>query len=107
MRVVHPQILTAWRLDDGEAVYWGAGGWVRALDGASPYADMASANAALAAAEADVAARVIVGPYLFDAAVDGATIRPLSARELIRAAGPTVRRDLGKQAEPCAPAVRG
>lgn len=98
MRIVHPQILTAWRLDDGEAVYRGAGGWVRSLADATPFADMAAATAALAEAEADVAARVIVGPYLFDAAVEDASIRPLSARELIRAKGPTVRLDLGKQA---------
>ncbi|HRE61119.1 MAG TPA: DUF2849 domain-containing protein [Micropepsaceae bacterium] len=98
MRVVHPQILTAWRLDDGEAVYRGAGGWVRALEDATPFTGIEAAKAALEAAEADVAARVIVGPYLFDAAVERGVIRPLSARELIRAKGPTVRLDLGKQA---------
>jgi hypothetical protein len=44
-----------------------------------------------------VAARVVVGPYLIDVAVEGGTIRPLHYREMIRARGPSVRPDLGKQ----------
>ena len=42
--------------------------------------------------------RVVVHPYLFDVTVAAGSIRPVKMREVIRAAGPTVRRDLGKQA---------
>ncbi len=40
----------------------------------------------------------VVNPYLFDVDVDGTTPKPISVREQIRATGPTVRLDLGKQA---------
>ena len=40
----------------------------------------------------------IVHAYLFDV-IDAATpLKPVKQREIIRAAGPTVRTDLGKQA---------
>ena len=58
------------------------------------------AAALLASVEPDVVACRIVGPYLIDvvAGPDG-KLRGVSERERIRALGPTVRLDLGKQAE--------
>ena len=38
-------------------------------------------------------------PYLFEVSPEDEGIRAISVREIIRQAGPTVRRDLGKQAE--------
>ena len=58
------------------------------------------AAALLAEAEPDVAACRIVTPYLIDV-VEGpdGSLRATSERERIRALGPSVRLDLGKQAE--------
>ena len=91
------QILTANRLRDGEVAYWAAGRWVAALDQAEVFRDDASAKAALKAADASVQDRTVVNPYLFDVRREAGVLRPVKEREIIRAAGPTVRRDLGKQ----------
>lgn len=91
------QILTANRLRDGEVVYWQAGAWVEALGEATVFAARQEAQEALKAAGQSVADRLVVTPYLFEVRrVDG-RLRPVKEREIIRAAGPTVRRDLGKQ----------
>jgi hypothetical protein len=68
------------------------------LKDAQIFPEDGAAKAALAAAEAFVRDRIVVNPYLFDVRVDGAGVRPVEEREIIRAAGPTVRLDLGKQA---------
>ena len=94
------QILTANRLRDGEVVYWRGGAWVEALANAEIFADEAAADAALTAAAASVKGRVVVNPYLFDARLDARGLHPVKEREIIRAAGPTVRTDLGKQSGP-------
>jgi hypothetical protein len=91
------QILTANRLRDGDVAYWRGGAWVGALADADIFADDAAAEAALAAAAASVKNRLVVNPYLFDARVDAKGLHPVKEREIIRAAGPTVRHDLGKQ----------
>jgi hypothetical protein len=41
-----------------------------------------------------------VAPYLFDVREAAGRTVPVKVREAIRAAGPTVRTDLGKQAGP-------
>ena len=92
------QVLTANRLDDGAVVYWRDGGWANTLVEAEIFAADERAKAALAAADRFVEDRVVVNPYLFPVRLDEAGIHPTEEREIIRAAGPTVRRDLGKQA---------
>jgi hypothetical protein len=87
------QMLTANRLIDGAVLYWKDGGWVEHLADAENFADSAEADAALDAAKADVAANRVINPYLF--AVNGA--QPASRREIIRAGGPSVRPDAGRQ----------
>lgn len=90
------QVLTANRLSDGAVVYLtAAGDWAENLDHAQVVAD-----AALAEAEGKRAQErlLVVGPYLMDVRVHGARIEPVKMREIIRAAGPSVRLDLGKQA---------
>jgi hypothetical protein len=93
-----PQILTANTLNRGEVVYFSAEhGWVHALEEAEVLADE-NAKDALKAAGEWVRRREIVNPYLFAVRVEGGQVTPVKAREVIRAAGPTIRRDLGKQA---------
>ena len=94
--VVH--ILTANRLRDGEVVYWRRGGWTGLLAEAERFADPAAAEAARGASDAFVRAQTVVKPYLFEARTDAGGVLPAKEREVIRAAGPSVRRDLGKQA---------
>ena len=92
------QMLTANRLRDGDVVYWRADGWVQAFGEADVFAADADAKAALATAQKSVAENAVVNPYLFDVRNEEGGITPVKERELIRAAGPTVRGDLGKQA---------
>jgi hypothetical protein len=94
-----PQMLTANRLRDGDVLYWKDGDWVETLAAGEVFPDAAAADAALAAAQAYVTGCVVVNPYLFDVRVDADGIHPVKEREIIRAAGPTVRTDLGKQAQ--------
>ena len=97
-KVQDPQMLTANRLVDGDVLYWKGGGWVLALVEGEVFADPKAADAALAAAQRYVRENVVVAPYLFDVKTDARGIHPVKEREIIRAAGPTVRADLGKQA---------
>ena len=97
-KVQVPQMLTANRLVDGDVLYWKAGDWVPSLADGEVFADPAAADAALAAAQTYVTGNVVVAAYLFDVKVDAQGIHPVKEREVIRAAGPTVRHDLGKQA---------
>lgn len=91
-------MLTANRLVDGDVLYWKAGDWVLALADGEVFDAPADADAALAAAQTFVSGNVVVNPYLFDVRRTKNGIGPVKEREIIRAAGPTVRTDLGKQA---------
>jgi uncharacterized protein DUF2849 len=94
-----PQVLTANRLALGEVVYWnGAKGWVNRLREAEVLPSE-KAEAILKQAAASVERREVVAPYLFDVRVKDGEPIPVKTREAIRAAGPSVRRDLGKQAD--------
>ena len=63
----------------------------------------ATAFAARSSAAADVDACRVVDPYAVEVELRNGHYAPKALREAIRAAGPTVRRDLGKQAEGLAP----
>ncbi|MBT5156453.1 MAG: DUF2849 domain-containing protein [Rhodobiaceae bacterium] len=94
------QAVTANRLSDGEVVYLTADNqWAETFP-AADIADGAAAGEALLARAlpADFELHVLE-PYLFEVLQDGAHFKPASVREIIRAAGPTVRLDLGKQAD--------
>ena len=94
-----PQMLTANRLVLGEVVYWNLErGWVTRLNEAQVLSD-AEAEAALKEAAVWVERREVVAPYLFDVRLHNGIPVPAAVREAIRAAGPTVRPDLGKQAD--------
>ncbi len=94
------QVMTANRLRDGDVVFLNrAGKWELAIDQAV-LAQEPQAVAALAArAKEDELSTLVTGSYLFDAERRDGKIRASHIRERIRAQGPTVRIDLGKQAE--------
>jgi Protein of unknown function (DUF2849) len=92
------QMLTANRLRDGDVLYRKADGWVLMLADGDVYPDQAGADAALAAANAELVRNEVIAPYLFEVRDEGGRIRPVKEREIIRAAGPTVHPHTGKQA---------
>ena len=59
-------MLTANRLRDGDVLYRKGGGWVLDLADGDVFADQASADAALAAANAELVRNEFVAPYLFE-----------------------------------------
>jgi len=83
--------ITANRLDDGRVVFLDAeGGWTANLADAQFVSDGAELEAALALAQAQQDARVVVEAYAIDIVeVDGRPV-PSRIRERIRAEGPTV-----------------
>ena len=93
------KVLTANRLHDGDVVYLTAEGtWSEWLEDAD-LAETPETEAALVAlGEQAVDGRLVVDPYLMAVTrIDGG-FGPISQREIIRARGPSVRLDLGKQA---------
>lgn len=93
------QAVTANLLTSGEVVYWSAQStWTLDPDEAKVVEGAEAAAALLAdATPADVESRVL-DPYLFEVVDKDGKMVPASVRETIRAAGPTIRPDLGKQA---------
>lgn len=96
-----PVTFTANRLLDGEVVWLGRGGaWVEQVEQAflAKTEDERDALAEIAKrADAD---NIVVEPYEIEATVKQGIVTPVRFRERIRAAGPTMRLDLGKQAAP-------
>ena len=94
------KIVTANRLGDGLVVYLDqAGGWSEYVEAARVAGTEEESAEILARAEAPEHTTRVVGPYLMDVVVEDGRLRAASNREIIRARGPTVRTDLGKQAE--------
>ena len=90
------QVLTANGLLDGEVVFFAGGRWVQHISEADVFIGDAGAPA-LAAAEAQPT--VVVAPYLIDVAPSEGVPVPVAYRERVRALGPTIHPDMGKQAE--------
>ncbi len=89
--------VTANRLDDGVVVYLTeAAGWSENLNDAARAEKGPAADELLAKGGADFLA--VVGPYLIDVVSAENGLQLVNMRETIRAAGPSVRTDLGKQA---------
>ena len=100
------QVVIASRLSDGVVVFLkeaatpGSADWVLQLDSAELANSDDRASELLAIGEADAEkTHVIVDPYLIDVVEEDGRLRPTKYREAIRALGPTIRLDLGKQAE--------
>ena len=91
-------MLTSNRLKSGDVLYRKGSGWVLLLAEGEVYPDQAAAEAALAAAQAELTRNEFVAPYLFEVRQEGGKIVPVKEREIIRAAGPTVHPHTGKQA---------
>jgi hypothetical protein len=96
---VNVKILTANRLVDGEAVWLAPDySWAETIDVAEVARDK-DAEARLEAAGAEAIRRNrVVDVNLVDVELIDGAIVPIRLRERIRAAGPTNRLDLGKQA---------
>lgn len=92
------QMLTANRLKTGDVLYWKQGAWVLTLAEGEVFTSEDAANAALAAAQAQLPRNEVVAPYLFDVRTENGALRPVKEREIVRAAGPTVHPHTGKQA---------
>lgn len=94
------QIMTANRLGDGVVVFLTRSGeWSERIDDAVLSLEPQAAAALEARGNEAVAANIVTGPYLFDATRQDGRIHASHIRERIRTLGPTVRTDLGKQAE--------
>ena len=99
-----PDVVTASRLADGVVVFQTADqGWSEDFNRAGVRADPAATAGALARAKEDEAQNLVVDAYAVAVEIRNGHVVPKALREAIRAAGPTVRRDLGKQAEGHAP----
>ena len=94
------QVMTANRLRDGDAVFLTRSGvWSEKIDDAVLALEPLAVTALEARAADDVKATLVTGQYLIKAErVDG-KIRAVEIRERMRTTGPTVRLDLGKQAD--------
>ncbi len=93
------QVVSANRLTDGLVVYLTPdAGWSERLADGRIAADAAAAERLLALAGQAERDRIVVDPYLIDVAEFDGVLRPTKYREYIRATGPTVRPDIGKQA---------
>src|SRR5689334_13206905 len=94
------QLVTANRLRDGIAVFLTRSGeWSEEIDNAVLALEPEAAAALEARARNDEKRTLVTGPYLVDAERLNGRVRAAHIRERMRALGPTVRLDLGKQAE--------
>ena len=94
------QLVTANRLRDGIAVFMTrSGDWSETIDDAALALEPEAAAALEARAKDDEKKTIVTGSYLVDAERLEGRVRASHIRERMRALGPTVRLDLGKQAE--------
>jgi hypothetical protein len=93
------QVMTANRLRDGDVVFLTrSGAWSEKVDDAVLAQEPQAVAALEARAAEDVKANLVTGQYLFEATRVNGKIRADHMRERIRTLGPTIRADLGKQA---------
>ncbi|MBJ19300.1 MAG: hypothetical protein CL933_07720 [Deltaproteobacteria bacterium] len=100
------QIVIASRLADGRVVFLAKSStaedvvWAALIGDSKIAADDRAASELLSIAEADAEARhLIVDPYLIEVERAATELQPTKYREVIRCLGPTIRVDVGKQAE--------
>ena len=99
-----PDVITANRLTDGVVVFQTAdASWSEDFNRAAVSPDPQATASALARAKQDEANNIVVDPYAVAVEERNGHMAPKALREAIRAAGPTNRRDLGKQALGLAP----
>ncbi len=94
------QLVTANRLRDGIVVFLTRSGeWSEVIDQAVLAQEPQAAAALEARAKEDEKKTIVTGAYLIDAERREGRVRASHIRERMRTLGPTVRLDLGKQAE--------
>ena len=94
-----PVILVANDLADGGVVFRTAKGWSPRHGDALIAGNAEAADALEAEGAAEMAANRVVDAYLVDVVLGGDGPQPRHFRERLRTLGPSVRPDLGKQAE--------
>ncbi len=100
------EMIVASRLTDGLVVFLDeAGGWTEDFHRGAILADASARQAALEKAERAAADNLVVEPYAIQLEMSAGHLVPKALRERIRCFGPTVRPDLGKQAQGFAPAI--
>ena len=99
-------MITANRLGDGVVVFQDpSGAWTEDFHLGAVLTAEAEKATALALAERAQSDNEVVEPYWIELESRAGHYVPKALREAIRASGPTVRRDLGKQAAGLAPSV--
>jgi hypothetical protein len=94
-----PQVVSANRLDDGIVVYLATGDrWVENISDAEVFEDKPAQAAGVARGAEAAAKNLVVDILPVDVEITPRGPRPKLIRDRIRAAGPTVRLDHGKQA---------
>jgi sulfite reductase (NADPH) hemoprotein beta-component len=93
------QVVIANRLTDGIVVFLGREGrWVESLEDCQPSDESEESEALLALGLKAEAEQEVVGPDLIEVEVHADGMVPVKMREAMRARGPSIRTDLGKQA---------
>jgi len=82
-----------------------AAGWSEDFGDAAVHSDAEATKAALILAKADEARDLIVEPYAVVVEFRNGHFVPKALRELIRASGPTIHPEMGKQALGYAPVL--
>jgi len=94
------QVVTANDLSTGLVVYLAADdGWTERLAESRVAATETESAALLERAKAPEVRWSVIDPYLIDVAEEDGQLKPVRYRERIRALGPSIRLDLGKQAQ--------
>jgi hypothetical protein len=94
-----PVILTASDLVDGDVVFRIANGWSRDHREALIAGNVEAADALEAEGVAEMEANRVVDAYLVDVVLGENGPKPRHFRERLRTLGPSIRTDLGKQAQ--------
>jgi hypothetical protein len=99
-----PDVITANRLTDGVVVFQTIDdSWSEDFNRAAVLPDPQASAEGLKRAKQDEANNIVVDTYVVAVEERNGHFVPKALREAIRAAGPTIRRDLGKQASGQAP----
>lgn len=94
-----PEIVIANRLRDGLVVFMGIEKkWVERAEDCAPAEDAEAAAELMSISELAETNQEVIGASLIEVEDRDGVLTPIKMREAIRAKGPTVRKDLGKQA---------